>query len=125
MLFVYVAFALLPGAAAALPVMMSSLPLLGSLENCKKMTLDFVIKADNVQMANIEDDIVKDLAKIGITVKLALLMPRRTRRPKTTETGTCCSPALGEPLTIPTATSTLGKVMHTANRPLSATWRRH
>ena len=53
MLFVYVAFALLPGAAAALPIMMSSLPLLGSLENCKEMTLDFVIKAGNVQMANI------------------------------------------------------------------------
>ena len=78
MLFVYVAFALLPGAAAALPIMMSSLPLLGSLErdpleNCKKMTLDFVIKADNVQMANIEDDIVKDLAKIGITVNTRAL----------------------------------------------------
>ena len=73
MLFVYVAFALLPGAAAALPIMMSSLPLLGSLENCKEMTLDFVIKAGNVQMANIEDDIVKDLAKIGITVNTRAL----------------------------------------------------
>ena len=73
MLFVYVAFALLPGAAAALPIMMSSLPLMGSLENCKKMTLDFVIKAGNVQMANIEDDIVKDLAKIGITVNTRAL----------------------------------------------------
>ena len=78
MLFVYVAFVLLPGAAAALPIMMSSLPLLGSLErdpleNCKKMTLDFVIKAGNVQMANIEDDIVKDLAKIGITVNTRAL----------------------------------------------------
>ena len=37
MLFVYVVFALLPGAAAALPIMMSSLPLLGSLENCKEI----------------------------------------------------------------------------------------
>ena len=73
MLFVYVAFALLPGAAAALPIMMSSLPLLGSLENCQNITLDFVIKAGSVKMANIEDDIVKDLAEIGITVNTRAL----------------------------------------------------
>ena len=73
MLFVYVASALLPGAAAALPIMMSSLPIMSSLENCKKMTLDFVIRDNNVQMAAVEDDIVRDLAKIGIEVKTRAL----------------------------------------------------
>ena len=73
MLFVYVASALLPGAAAALPIMMSSLPMMSSLESCNKMTLDFVIKANNVQMAAVEDDIVKDLAKIGIEVNTRAL----------------------------------------------------
>ena len=73
MLFVYVASALLPGAGASLPIMMSSLPTMSSLENCKKMTLDFVIRDNNVQMAAVEDDIVKDLAKIGIEVKTRAL----------------------------------------------------
>ena len=73
MLFVYVASALLPGAVAALPIMMSSLPIMSSLESCKKMTLDFVIRDNNVMMAAVEDDIVKDLAKIGIEVKTRAL----------------------------------------------------
>ena len=74
MLFVYVASALLPGAAAALPIMMSSLPIMSSLETCKKMTLDFVIRDNNVMMDAVEDDIVKDLAKIGVEVKTLSLI---------------------------------------------------
>ena len=54
MLFVYVASALLPGAGASLPIMMSSLPIMSSLENCKKMTLDFVIRDNKVQMAAVD-----------------------------------------------------------------------
>jgi ABC-type transport system substrate-binding protein len=36
--------------------------------HCKRLTLDFIIKADDPEVAAVEDDIVKDLARIGITV---------------------------------------------------------
>ena len=36
--------------------------------HCKRFTLDFIIKQDDPEVAAVEDDIVKDLARIGITV---------------------------------------------------------
>ena len=36
--------------------------------NCKEWTFDFIIKDDDPEVAAVEDDIVKDLAKIGIKV---------------------------------------------------------
>lgn len=73
---IYVASALLPGASAALPMMsllsvMSSLP----IESCKKITVDFIIKDNDPEIAAVEDDIVQDLAKIGITVNTRILNP--------------------------------------------------
>eukprot|EP00961_Rhodomonas_salina_P300497 3939836-Rhodomonas_salina.3 len=42
-------------------------------DNCQSSTLDFIIKADDPEMAAVEDDIVQDLAKIGITVNTRVL----------------------------------------------------
>jgi ABC-type transport system substrate-binding protein len=69
-----VASALLPGAAAALPFM-SSLLTTGSLpiDSCKGITVDFIIKDNDPEIAAVEDDIVQDLAKIGITVNTRVL----------------------------------------------------
>ena len=36
--------------------------------NCKELTLDFIIKNDDPEVAAVEDDIVQDLKKIGIKV---------------------------------------------------------
>ena len=38
-------------------------------DSCKEITVDFIIKEDHAQAIVVEDDIVKDLAKIGIKVK--------------------------------------------------------
>jgi len=72
---------LLLTAPASLPAIMSSLPIVSSLpmserrlatdetiENCKKVTIDFVIRDNDPTIASVEDDIVRDLAKIGINV---------------------------------------------------------
>ena len=67
LVYVCVASALLPGATALLPIM-SSLPIMSALESCKSITVDFIIKDNDPEMAAVEDDIVQDLAKIGITV---------------------------------------------------------
>jgi ABC-type transport system substrate-binding protein len=65
---------LVPGAAAALPIL-SSLPTMGSLpiDSCKGITVDFIIKDNDPEIAAVEDDIVQDLAKIGITVNTRVL----------------------------------------------------
>ena len=39
-----------------------------AMANCKAMTLDFIIKDEDPEVAAVEDDIVQDLAKIGIKV---------------------------------------------------------
>lgn len=38
-------------------------------DSCKELTLDFIIKENHAQAKVVEDDIVRDLAKIGIQVK--------------------------------------------------------
>lgn len=41
--------------------------------NCKPLSLDFIIKENDPEVAAVEDDIVQDLAKIGITVNTRAL----------------------------------------------------
>ena len=41
--------------------------------NCKGLTVDFIIKENDPEVAAVEDDIVQDLAKIGITVNTIAL----------------------------------------------------
>jgi ABC-type transport system substrate-binding protein len=42
---------------------------------CKEITLDFIIKEGDPEVAAVEDDIVKDLAKIGIKINTRILEP--------------------------------------------------
>ena len=42
-------------------------------ESCKEITLDFIIKENDPEVAAVEDDIAKDLAKIGIKVNTRIL----------------------------------------------------
>ena len=44
-------------------------------DTCRNMTLDFIIKENNPEAKVIEDDIKKDLAKIGIEVNTRVLKP--------------------------------------------------
>lgn len=46
----------------------------GSLNDCKKHTLDFILLSGDALSAQIEDDVKSDLAKIGITVNTRLLV---------------------------------------------------
>ena len=70
---VYMAAVLLPG-AAALPIMVS-LPIMSSLplDSCRDISVDFIIKENHPHMAIVEDDIVQDLAKIGVKVNTRVL----------------------------------------------------
>ena len=56
-------------------VLMSSLVLQSVAEssNCQQMTLDFIIKESDPEVAAVEGDIVADLGKIGITVNTRVL----------------------------------------------------
>ena len=148
----YVATALLPGTVAALPIMMSSLPIMSSLESCKRMTLDFIIRDQNA--AHVEDDIVKDLAKIGIEVKTRALNaeaytaaeysgdynmlfgktwgapydPHRRARPQPLHASVTPLDPRTDPIPhacAAAATSLLGMGMLTPSRPLSVGWSRH
>lgn len=70
---IFVASALLPG-ADAVPII-SVLPMMSSLPatTCNKMEVNFIIRENDPEMAAVEDDIVQDLAKIGITVNTRVL----------------------------------------------------
>ncbi|KAL7571652.1 hypothetical protein ACA910_011185 [Epithemia clementina (nom. ined.)] len=45
----------------------------GAPDTCKKLTIDFVIRDDDPEMAAVEDDITQDLQRIGITVNKVVL----------------------------------------------------
>lgn len=44
-----------------------------STETCTPLTVDFIVRDTDPEMAVVEDDITKDLAKVGITVKIKFL----------------------------------------------------
>ena len=44
-----------------------------NVEHCKAMTLDFIVNEGDATAKAIEDDIVSDLSKVGITVNTRLL----------------------------------------------------
>lgn len=44
-----------------------------SLKNCRPLTVDFVLREDDPEMAAVEDDIRRDLLKLNINVNTRML----------------------------------------------------
>jgi len=54
--------------ALLVPLLGCMLPVSGTTDSCRKLDLDFILLEGDPLMAQIEDDIVADLAQVGITV---------------------------------------------------------